>query len=181
MNGSLCWIRRLVLPALLLCSIPGAAAEVPLDARITAAVRAYSAGEYERSLQAFQAAYEERPFPRLLYNMGRVHQALGNSEEALRCYERFLREDTSLTAAEREKTEGYMALLRDRLRQQHAAPPSALLAQHQVSRKQERVPLYRRWWLWTGVGALTIGAVAVGVGLGRESQQGASPMIVVTF
>ena len=51
-----------------------------------------------------------------------------------------------------------------------AAPPALVFA----APPPQKLPLYKRWWLWTAVGAVVVVAVAVGVGVG-VSLSGSTP------
>ena len=50
----------------------------------------YKAGDYQRALQEFQAAYEADPNPSLLYNVAETQRQLHQDREALVSYERYL-------------------------------------------------------------------------------------------
>lgn len=48
----------------------------------------YQEGQYARAVLEFQAAYDRRPEPRILVNIGRTLQKLGHAKEALDYYQR---------------------------------------------------------------------------------------------
>jgi PEGA domain len=54
--------------------------------------RAYQDGRYVDALASYREAYRLAPRPRVLYNLGRCEERLGNLESAYGHYERFLRE-----------------------------------------------------------------------------------------
>ncbi|MGM0556662.1 MAG: tetratricopeptide repeat protein [Myxococcota bacterium] len=53
---------------------------------------AYRNEDYENAVVFFERAYEVKPVPNLLYNIGRAHEKLGNFEEAIEYYEEFANE-----------------------------------------------------------------------------------------
>jgi len=52
---------------------------------------AFQAGDLETALTRFSEAYELDPTPDLVFNMGRVHEQLGNLEAAAEAYAKFVR------------------------------------------------------------------------------------------
>lgn len=52
----------------------------------------FNEGRYDASLAEFQRAYELAPAHQVLYNLGRVHAALGHAVEATDAFDRYLRE-----------------------------------------------------------------------------------------
>ncbi|MDP2343336.1 MAG: tetratricopeptide repeat protein [Deltaproteobacteria bacterium] len=71
-------------------------------------VRAYAEGRYQHALAAFAAAYDVAQVPGLLFNIGQCHRQLGNHEQAIEYYERYMKEEpdvpeiAALLAEERE-------------------------------------------------------------------------------
>ena len=51
----------------------------------------YERGQYQESIQEFQAAYAIKQLPKLVLNMGQAHRKLGHAKEALGYYELYLR------------------------------------------------------------------------------------------
>jgi tetratricopeptide (TPR) repeat protein len=52
----------------------------------------YRLGQFEDALAAYKRAYEQRPLPEFLFNIGQCHFNLGNYERSIFFYESFLRE-----------------------------------------------------------------------------------------
>ncbi len=52
----------------------------------------FNEGRYDAALAEFQRAYRIAPAHQVLYNLGRVHEALGHAVEAADTYEQYLRE-----------------------------------------------------------------------------------------
>lgn len=51
----------------------------------------YERGQYQESIQEFQAAYAIKQLPKLVLNMGQANRKLGHAKEALGYYELYLR------------------------------------------------------------------------------------------
>lgn len=54
--------------------------------------KAYTLGQFERALELFKAAYEAKPMPAFLFNLGQCHWQLKNYERAIFFYEGYIRE-----------------------------------------------------------------------------------------
>lgn len=109
------FLLRLVFSLALVCELAGAgkaqaqpnepqkgaqpAAGTPsgsdLKSRYERAVALYNSGQYDKAIDEFQAVYEMRPAPILLFNLAQAHRKAGHREKALDLYERFLRENTA--------------------------------------------------------------------------------------
>ena len=85
-----------------------ARAEEPLSfkERYERAVATFKSGQYDKAVEQFQALYQEKPLPILLFNLAQSHRKATQYKEALDLYERFLREDPKTEL--RPETEGYL-------------------------------------------------------------------------
>jgi len=52
--------------------------------------RLYEVGEYRQAIEEFKAAHLAKPDPAFLYNIGQCHRQLGENEQAVTLYKRFL-------------------------------------------------------------------------------------------
>jgi tetratricopeptide (TPR) repeat protein len=137
-----------------------------------AAKAAFDAGDFETAAKLLELAYANKPWPVLLYNLGRAYQQAGNKPKAVLAYERYLaaqpsssdagavresirqlkeqieREQTLERQAEQEVLERKRAVL-DAAREKRAAEEAIELARHKPS----------AWpWVVTGVGLGAVGA-----------------------
>jgi len=138
----------------------------------------FKLGNAEAALRAFDEAYRLDPRPLLLYNAGLAARKAEKREVAIDRFRRYLRDQPR--APEREEVTRYLAELKQQLRDQPppepvspapppvatpavepAPSPPAVVVVAPAPAPPHRVPVYRRWWLWT-----TISVVAVGAGLG---------------
>lgn len=83
----------------------------------------FAAGRYAEALGPFVQAYELTSHPALLYNIGICHERLGQDEEALRYYERYLEEDHD--AVNRVDVERRIAVERERVARARGASSSS--------------------------------------------------------
>jgi tetratricopeptide (TPR) repeat protein len=65
---------------------------------------AYDLGKYREALQRFEAAYELKPVPALLFNIAQCHRKLGHLEQAANLYRSFLRADPRSAQAEQAQS-----------------------------------------------------------------------------
>lgn len=73
-------------------SKPASAEEVELSYKEYAKKggQAFAAKEYEKAVEAFERAYELKPVPNLLYNIGRALEKVGEFERAKEAYTKFV-------------------------------------------------------------------------------------------
>jgi tetratricopeptide (TPR) repeat protein len=174
-------VRVLLVLFSLLCSV--AAAEPPEErARSLAAEgrKAFEAEDYALAIERYEAAYQLKPAPGLLFNIGQCHRKAGRYDEALGYFRRYL--DSMPPQSQAKVTEEVIAEVEaqryERLKQEAAertrqaeelrvaaARAEAELASQRLAfelsrREAPPTPLTQRWYLWAGVAAVVIaGAV----------------------
>ena len=87
----------------------------------------YAAGKYEEALEQYNKAYDAKPLPGLLFNIGQCHRQLGNKERALFFYRRYLEQDPK--AENRVEVEKRMAELERSMKEEkdlQQRPPTNL-------------------------------------------------------
>jgi tetratricopeptide (TPR) repeat protein len=172
----------------------------------------YDLGKYVEAAHAYEEAYQIKNDPALLFNIGQAYRLGGDNVQALRAYRAFLRRvpDTP----NRPDVERHIANLQrivDEQKNASTSPPTgtlgpggqmqkgpepshivpipptdaaangAALTAHQPERPK---PLYKRWWLWTAVGAVAVAGVVVGVAVAATTPNNAprpAGTIPVTF
>jgi tetratricopeptide (TPR) repeat protein len=128
----------------------------------------FNLGRFDEALEDFQQAYQEYPAPEILFNIGQCHRNLGNYDEAIFSFKKFLK--LKPDADNREAVESYIAELEaEKARHKPAddepdeppelVPPPAPAAAS---------PFYTRWWFWTGAAVVLGGAAATYVILSQE-------------
>lgn len=181
--------------ALSLLALLALAAPVFADANDTAeAKRLYQSGtkhfalsEYEQAVADFKEGYRRKEDPVFLYNVAQCYRQMkGHEEDALKFYRSYLRQQPNATNREdvERKIEGLEKALAEqaKLRSSPPATPMAVVEKpsDQATEKPAPKPLYKKWWLWTTVGAVVVVGVGVGLGvgltLGKSSQTNFPPI-----
>jgi hypothetical protein len=144
----------------------------------------YTLTHYEEALVEYERAYEARPLPGFLFNIGQCHRQLQHWDKAAHFYRAYL--DRMPTARNRSIVESLIVEMEAKQGQAPSAqpaagprpalPPGADLRSSSLTpagggtRTDPPTPLYRRWYLWAGIG----GAVLVGAGIGLGAGLGGS-------
>lgn len=147
--------------------------------------KAFEAKDYAVAYEELSKAYEIAPVPELLYNLGRCLEALDRPDEALATYERFLAAHPDTETQERIaklkaviEARGPLPPKPEPKVEPTPAPPPAVIVEAPAPVVVRR-PIYKRWWLWTTVGAVVVVGVGVGLGVGltRGPSEGAFPPV----
>ena len=153
----------------------------------------YGDRKYSEALTEFQRAYDTKPEPRLLLNVGRTLFRLGRPRAALRAYEQYQKvapPDPDTQA----KVERYIAEAKIAVEAEKEAAPPEEKALEQANAQtppanppgvtppppEEKKPVYKKWWFWTAVGGAAL-AVGLGVGLGVGLKPKTDPFIDVIW
>jgi tetratricopeptide (TPR) repeat protein len=152
-----------------------------MKARYERAVALYKSGQYEKAIEEFQAVYEMRPAPILLFNLAQAHRKAGHKEKALDLYERFKRENTEGDSKLTKETEQYITELRvavemDKAAEKEAAEKAAAEKAAAEKLAAEQAALFRKKhgpmrplnigkWAAAGAGValVIIGGVLIGL------------------
>ena len=125
-----------------------------------------TAGQLAEAFDSYRQAYEILPDPRLLFSLARILHKQGQTKEAAVYYRQFI--DSHIDdQAQIVKAQEYLA--------QCTPSPPVVPVESKIEAKPpiadpiipppRITPVYKRWWLWTGVGVVAAG-VAIGIGLG---------------
>jgi tetratricopeptide (TPR) repeat protein len=160
------------------------------DATVTArrhferAEKLFALGRFEAALTEYEAAFEARPLPGFLFNIGQCHRNLGNHDAAIFSFRKYLRlspdaenrEDVLELIAkletEKQRAEARRAAAEDARRLAPPPPPPAA---------RKKTPVYARWWFWTGVVAVGAGAGAGAYLLTRDPSGPETDLGTVVF
>jgi hypothetical protein len=157
---------------------------------------------YAPALEEFQAAFAAFPSPKLQFNLGQCERALGHDAAAIDHFQRFLDEAKDVPPALRAEAERYLAETRADAAEAAAtdaaitapltvaplpapplpvAPPPPVAAPvveatHPASPPPapRRRSIVSRWWFWTAVGVVAVGA-AVSIFLLTRPQDPSCP------
>ena len=146
----------------------------------------FRAGEFRPALDLFEKAYALDPHPTLIYNIARAHEGLGELDEAIDAYERYLASDPN--ASDRGAVEQRVVTIRKQIQERNelvrrgreldearAREAKRTSAPAAPARSASATP-----WIVAGIGV--VGAATGGVLLGvarsthadAESEPGAS-------
>lgn len=109
----------------------------------------FTLGKYDEALEEYQTAYDAKPLPAFLYNIGQCYRNLGDLDQAIFSFKRYLKLDP-----EAENRESVERLIED-LEDQKARGEGEKFIRKKPG--QENKPVYKKWWFWTGVGAVVVG------------------------
>lgn len=180
-------VLRSLLSLLLVLCLSGAAAaqEKPsFRERYDQAATLFKNSQYDEAIEAFQALYEQKQVPILLFNIAQAHRRAGRLAEALPFYHRFLSENPK--ADLQKEAEGYVKEIRDTLEQRERAEQQAAEERRVREEAQQRAdalaagakeppprgfardgsvvapgrPFRVLKWVAAGVGVLAVGAGA---------------------
>ena len=169
---------RLLVISLLLATAPAYAAPPdPTLARAKAifdhAEAEYALAKYDAALAEYEQAFETRPLPGFLFNIGQCHRQLHHWERAGYFYRTYL--EKLPAAKNRAVVESLIAEVEEQDRVQRAVVPEPVVVAPVTPPPappsppiETRRPVYRRWYFWTAIGGVVVAgtAVALGVGLG---------------
>jgi hypothetical protein len=164
--------------ALLAATTATARGEDPNSAKahFVRGTKLYDLGRYLEAAKEYEATYEIKDDPALLFNIGQAYRLGKQYPDAIRAYKSFLRRAPE--SQQRGQIEGYLKTMQDEVDRQEAAKtptvaptvaptptptptPMAAPAPAQTER-----PIYKKWWLWTIVGGVVVAGVVVGVTVG---------------
>ena len=166
----------MTLPRLLLAMIAvalaahSAAADDPAtrDARrhFERGEKLYALTRFSEALDEYQKAFDAKPIPDFLFNIGQCYRNLGDYDSAIFSYRKYL--TLAPDAPNRAQVE---QLIRDleakrtasdtqRLGLKRPPPATAPPAEPPPAEHPPDRPIYARWWFWTGIAVI---AVAGGV------------------
>jgi tetratricopeptide (TPR) repeat protein len=156
-------LPRLLL-ALLLLAVAVRTAAADDSAATKAARRHFERGEklyaltrFSEALDEYQKAFEARPLPDFLFNIGQCYRNLGDYDSAIFSYRKYL--TAAPDAPNRAQVEQLIEELQAKKDQSDTRrlglqprPGPAPAAHLEADR-----PIYKTWWFWTGV-TVVVGA-----------------------
>jgi tetratricopeptide (TPR) repeat protein len=144
--------------------------------------QAYAKHQYSAAASAFEEGFRLKPHPAFLFNLALTHRAMGQPQQAISYYERYL--EALPSAPDRAQVEAAIADERRKLpaaaiATRKTAPAEAASASSSAAvggltstgrdaGSTERTPIYRKWWFWAAGGAVVIAAVGIGLGVGLQ-------------
>jgi tetratricopeptide (TPR) repeat protein len=125
--------------------------------------RLFALGKFEAALVEFEAAYQAKPVPKLLFNIAQAHRNLDHYDQAIFSYRKYLREvpdadnreavekliddlEAKSQSAKDDDRQRLAALDLERQRDRDRGQPPTNPGDHK--------PIYTRWWFWGGIAAV---------------------------
>jgi len=139
------------------------------DSALRAAKRHFERGEklyaltkFSEALEEYQKAFDAKPIPDFLFNIGQCYRNLGEYDAAIFSYQKYLK--LAPDAPNRDKVEqliGELEAKKDQsdtqrlglVRSRPAEQPSPAEPTQPSGERADR-PIYTRWWFWTGIAVL---------------------------
>jgi tetratricopeptide (TPR) repeat protein len=116
----------------------------------------FALGRFSDALTEYEAAFDAKPLPAFLFNIGQCHRNLHDYDAAVFSFRKYLRLEPD--APNRAEVEDLIRELEDAQAHERAEND-----QRETDRARAAVadsddhPIYKRWWLWTGVGVVAAG------------------------
>jgi len=151
--------------------------------------RLYEVQEYAKALDEYKSAYLAKPDPAFLFNIGQCYRKLGDDTKALEFFQQYLKKAPSSdpNRAQGEARIRDIETSRAKTSESAPAPPPAvvggpppsltapptgtppatpgvdLTATSAGTEEPNRKPVLKRWWFWTGVGAVVAAGAVTAV------------------
>jgi tetratricopeptide (TPR) repeat protein len=158
------WILRLLVVAVVaLVARPAAADDkATRDARRhwEKGEKLFALGRFDEALVAYEQAFEAKPLPGFLFNIGQCHRNLGNYDAAIFSFRKFLKLDPD--TAKKDAVLELIEELEDKKKAEEDSDRERKLMPVPPERPPGgEPPIYKKWWFWGGVAAVA-GASAGG-------------------
>ncbi len=122
----------------------------------------FALGKFDEALDEYQKAFDAKPLPDFLYNIGQCYRNLDQLDQAIFSFKKYL--NLSPDAPDKEKVEKLI----DELEAKKERGEGAKF----VKPVKEEPPIYSKWWFWTGV---AIVGVAGGIGIYEGTKSSGPP------
>ncbi len=116
----------------------------------------FALGRFDEALDHYEKAFETKPLPGFLFNIGQCHRNLGDYESAIFSFRKYLK-----LAPDADNREAVLELIEDLEAKQEADEEErqrrALREPDPPPRRgdgRKGKPIYRKWWFWGGVAAV---------------------------
>jgi len=111
----------------------------------------FALGKFDDALEEYQTAFDAKPLPGFLYNIGQCYRNLGDYDQAIFSFKKYLKLEPE--ASNKEAVERLI----EELEEKKAQGESEKFVRK--PKKQDK-PIYKKWWFWTGLGVAAVGGTA---------------------
>jgi len=123
----------------------------------------YVLARFTEALAEYQQAFDAKPLPELVFNVGQCYRNLGDYDAAVFSYRKYLQLEPE--APNRVQVEQLIADLeakRDQAGPNRRGFMQPAVAAPAPAERPDRPPIYKKWWFWTAVAVVgTAGGVAI--------------------
>jgi tetratricopeptide (TPR) repeat protein len=112
----------------------------------------FALGKFDDALDEYQTAFDAKPLPGFLYNIGQCYRNLGDYDQAIFSFKKYLKLEPE--ASNKEAVERLI----EELEAKRAQGESEKFIRK--PKTQPDKPIYKKWWFWTGVGIVAVGGTA---------------------
>jgi tetratricopeptide (TPR) repeat protein len=127
----------------------------------------FNLGKFEDALEQYTQAYDAKPIPELLFNIGQCHRNLKAYDEAIFSFKKYLK--LLPDAENREQVEEYIADLEAEQERENSRRLKLVKENPPPPPPEGETPVYKKWWFWTGVAVVGAGA---GIGIYAATRDG---------
>jgi tetratricopeptide (TPR) repeat protein len=133
----------------------------------------YALTKFSEALDEYQQAFDARPIPDFLFNIGQCYRNLGDYEAAIFSYQKYLK--LAPDAPNRDQVEQLISDLQAKQDQSDTHRLGFTRNRATEAPPNERPagrPVYKTWWFWTG---LAVVGAAGGVGVYEVTRSNGPP------
>ncbi len=123
----------------------------------------FALGKFDDALEEYQTAFDAKPLPGFLYNIGQCYRNLGDYDQAIFSFKKYLK-----LAPEADNQEAVERLIEDLEEQKSRGEGEKFIRKKPDEQKK---PVYKKWWFWTGVAAAGV-AGSIGIYAASSSSSG---------
>jgi tetratricopeptide (TPR) repeat protein len=167
------------LAAFILCALCAAHVARADDPAMRAAKRHFDRGEklyalakFSEALDEYQKAFDAKPIPDFLFNIGQCYRNLGDYDSAIFSYKKYLK--LAPDASNRDKVEALIEDLEQKKDQGNTQRLGLATKKHTDDNPEHPPdqPIYTKWWFWAGVAVV---GTAGGIGIYEATKSGGAP------
>jgi tetratricopeptide (TPR) repeat protein len=128
----------------------------------------FALGKFDEALDEYQKAYDAKPIPDFLFNIGQCYRNLEQYDQAIFSFKKYLKDVPD--APNKDAVEKLIGDLEDK----QARGEGKKIVDHNPPPRRHHeaeTPIYETWWFWTGVGVV-VAAGSVGI---YEGTKGGPP------
>ena len=126
----------------------------------------FALGRFDDALEEYQEAFDAKPLPGFLYNIGQCYRNLLDYDQAIFSFKKYLKLQPD--ADNKDAVEQLITDLEDK----KSRGDGAKFVRKKPQVVEEDKPITSKWWFWTGISVV---AVAGGVGVYEATRTNGPP------